>query len=373
MAESPLLLYGSIILFAVISWAIYNYVLSGAGPTPSSSTTITAAAADGTNNTNGTTTTPPTTTATASTATNTTNATTAAQSQNNQELLSSYHNFDQPKRHPPHLYNPTSKQLNPSTVETGGIIPFKLTFANGYETRLANQQQQQQESDNNNNNSGEENLIITNRKQRARLFAKLFTIADRPPNRGSNVVVIISYTGGGGGGGSVSVAKCDKLQKSLMLLGTYYNLFLLVDYNPLQQQQRQQQKEQEELDRDVVKQFRNDLLNVATTKPDDNDLSSNNNGSNNNNNNDKYKLTPQILPPHRIIFTSTPEGKIAFVRQLHETKLVLMGSSSKNNNEDNTMKVKVELERFGFRVVSYPDCHTGGDEGVSALGQFLIP
>ena len=370
MAESPLLFYGSIILFAVISWAIYNYVLSGAGPTPSSSTTITATAADGTNTTNGTTTTPTTTTA-ASTATNTTNAT-AAQSQNNQELLSSYHNFDQPKRHPPHLYNPTSKQLNPSTVETGGIIPFKLTFANGYETRLANQQQQQQESDNNNNNSGEENLIITNRKQRARLFAKLFTIVDRPPNRGSNVVVIISYTGSGGGGGSVSVAKCDKLQKSLMLLGTYYNLFLLVDYNPLQQQQRQQQKD-EELDRDVVKQFRNDLLNVATTKPDDNDLSSNNNGSNNNNNNDKYKLTPQILPPHRIIFTSTPEGKIAFVRQLHETKLVLMGSSSKNNNEDNTMKVKVELERFGFRVVSYPDCHTGGDEGVSALGQFLIP
>eukprot|EP00986_Skeletonema_menzelii_P001567 scaffold409_cov143-Skeletonema_menzelii.AAC.16 len=373
MAESPLLFYGSIILFAVISWAIYNYVLSGAGPTPSSSTTITAVATDGTNTTNGTTTTPPTTTA-ASTATNTTNAT-AAQSQNNQELLSSYHNFDQPKRHPPHLYNPTSKQLNPSTVETGGIIPFKLTFANGYETRLANQQQQQQqESDNNNNNSGEENLIITNRKQRARLFAKLFTIVDRPPNRGSNVVVIISYTGGGGGGGGgVSVAKCDKLQKSLMLLGTYYNLFLLVDYNPLQQQQQQQQQQQEEeLDRDVVKQFRNDLLNVATTKPDDNDLSSNNNGSNINNN-DKDKLTPQILPPHRIIFTSTPEGKIAFVRQLHETKLVLMGSSSKNNSEGNTMKVKVELERFGFRVVSYPDCHTGGDEGVSALGQFLIP
>ena len=64
------------------------------------------------------------------------------------------------------------------------------------------------------------------------------------------------------------------------------------------------------------------------------------------------------------------EGKVAFVRQLHEAKLVLLGSSK----EDDNNKVKVELERFGFRVVSYPEGSNGtGDEGVSALGQFLIP
>ena len=338
MADNPLLFYASIILFAVISWAIYKYVLTAnnnnaiaaARPEPSSSTTATATAATGG--------------ATTSTATNnTTNATAAATNSSTKESSSSpYNNFDQPKRHPPHLYNPSNKLLHPSKVENGGIIPFKLTFASGYETRLSSQQ-----------NSDDENVIITNRKQRARLFAKLFTIADRPPNRGSNVAVIISY------GGS-AVAKCDKLQKSLMLLGTYYNLFLLVDCS-----QQHQEKEKEELDRDVVKQFRNDLLNVTS-------VTNNGESSSLSTTTAADKLNPQILPPHRIIFTTTPEGKIAFVRQLHEAKLVLLGSSK----EDDNNKVKVELERFGFRVVSYPEENSGGDggdEGVSALGQFLIP
>lgn len=122
-----------------------------------------------------------------------------------------------------------------------------------------------------------------------------------------------------------------------MLLGTYYNLFLLVDHK----------QEKEQFDRDVVKRFRNDLLNITAAENDNN----------------KDKLTSQILPPHRIIFTSTPEGKVAFVRQLHEAKLVLLGSK-----ED---KVKVELERFGFRVVSYLD--EKADSSVSTLGQFLLP
>ena len=367
MADNPLLFYASIVLFAVISWAIYKYVLTAnnnyattaaAGPEPSSSTTATATASA----TGGT--------STSAATNNTTNATAAAttNSSTKEETSSSpYNNFDQPKRHPPHLYNPSNKKLilHPSKVENGGIIPFKLTFASGYETRLSN----------NTNNKGvveehNENLIITNRKQRARLFAKLFTISDRPPNRGSNVVVIISY----GSAGNDVVAKCDKLQKSLMLLGTYYNLFLLVDYS-------QHQQKKEELDRNVVKQFRNDLLNV-TKEDDGGESSSLSLPTTTTATATADKLNPQILPPHRIIFTTTPEGKIAFVRQLHEVKLVLLGSSSNNKEEEeeednNNNKVKVELERFGFRVVSYPENNNwdGGDggEGVSALGQFLIP
>ena len=54
------------------------------------------------------------------------------------------------------------------------------------------------------------------------------------------------------------------------------------------------------------------------------------------------------------------------MRQLAETKLVLLSSS-----EEDT-KVKGELERFGFRVVSYPGNESGGG-GDSALGEFLIP
>ncbi len=327
MTESPVIFYSSIILFAVISWAMYKYVLTAAntaGPQSSPSSSSTPATA-----TNGGATSSSTSQNVSATAPTATTSNTSQQQNNNsaannsEKDESSFANFHQPKRHPPHLYNPSSsKQHNVSTLDNGGIIPFKLTFASGYETRLSK-------------SLSSEDLIITNRKQRARLFAKLFSIADRPPNRGSNVVVIISYDDDGG------VAKCHKLQKSLMLLGTYYNLFLLVDHT----------QQEGEIDRDVVKRFRNDLLNVTTESTSLNDS------------NNKDKLTSQILPPHRIIFTSTPEGKVAFVRQLPEAKLVLLGSK-----ED---KVKLELERFGFRVVSYQDEQV--DDGVSTLGQFLLP
>ena len=112
----------------------------------------------------------------------------------------------------------------------------------------------------------------------------------------------------------------------------------------------------------MVRQFRSDLLNITTNSPTI---------ANSNNADDGNKLNSQILPPHRIIFTSTSEGQVAFVRQLVDTKLVLLPSSEGE-------KVKTELERFGFRVVCYPE--NGGSSGVdddatsySALGQFLIP
>lgn len=87
-----------------------------------------------------------------------------------------------------------------------------------------------------------------------------------------------------------------------------------------------------------------------------------------------YQLNPQILPPHRIAFTSTTKGRIAFVRQL---------SSKSEFVIDYDTAVKNELERFGFRVLIYPKMTTsmnamkvGEGEGgstTSALGKFLIP
>lgn len=221
----------------------------------------------------------------------------------------------------------------------------------------------------------------------------------RPPGRGSNVVVVISYDGnviandgsGSSGSGRSILAKCEKLQKSLMLLATYYNLFLLVNVEKndnLKEQHNHNQggsnnsnEEEEKRRRDMVKQFRSDLLNITTTTNSDNttDSSSNNSGSSNNDNADNgNKLNSQILPPHRIIFTSTSEGQIAFVRQLVDTKLVLLPSTTSSSNGGE--KVKMELERFGFRVVCYPENNDkstnngeNGSASYSALGQFLIP
>ena len=86
-----------------------------------------------------------------------------------------------------------------------------------------------------------------------------------------------------------------------------------------------------------------------------------------------YQLNSQILPPHRIAFTSTTKGRIAFVRQLsNKAEFVI----------DYDTGVKNELERFGFRVLLYPKMmmnamKVGGEgEGgstTSSLGKFLIP
>jgi hypothetical protein len=66
-------------------------------------------------------------------------------------------------------------------------------------------------------------------------------------------------------------------------------------------------------------------------------------------------------------------------------------NNNNNNHDDDDNRVKVELERFGFRVVTYPNIisttnnnnditNGSGSDGeckkgsvVSALGQFLFP
>ena len=375
--NNSVLFYSSIVLFAVISWAIYKFVLTAnsnndnnTAITPTSSqaaaTSSSAAARAGGgglpagNNNSGT------------------SGGNAINNNNNKEeddTETSIFTY----RFPPHLNISSSQQKGGPMIDLSsshlyqGIIPFRSTFASGYETRLSSS------SSSSNNKEEEEDIIITNRKSRARIFAKIFSIklaSDRPPGRGSNVVVVISYhpnVDDGAGGG---IAKCEKLQKSLMLLATYYNLFLLVnvvnDNNEVQHNNQggdhNSNEEEEKRRRDMVRQFRSDLLNITNS-------TTNSNGSSSNNTDDGNKLNSQILPPHRIIFTSTSEGQVAFVRQLVDTKLVLLPSSEGE-------KVKMELERFGFRVVCYPDnddkSTNNGENGsgvtsYSALGQFLIP
>merc|ERR1711862_262727 len=55
-----------------------------------------------------------------------------------------------------------------------------------------------------------------------------------------------------------------------------------------------------------------------------------------------YRLDKTLLPPHRVTLTSTVKGRIAFVRQLAGTQLVL----------DYDENVTNELTRFGFRVLT---------------------
>jgi hypothetical protein len=376
--NNSVVFYSSIVLFAVISWAIYKFVLTANSnndnntaitPTSSSSqaaaTSSSAAARAGGgglpagNNNNGT------------------SGGNAINNNNNNKEEDDTETSIFTYRFPPHLNISSSQQKGGPMIDLSsshlyqGIIPFRSTFASGYETRLSSS------SSSSNNKEEEEDIIITNRKSRARIFAKIFSIksvSDRPPGRGSNVVVVISYDGNDNGAGG-GIAKCEKLQKSLMLLATYYNLFLLVNVDNDNEEQQQQHnsinEEEEKRRRDMVRQFRSDLLNITTNA--NTSIISNGSSSSSNNTDEGNKLNSQILPPHRIIFTSTSEGQVAFVRQLVDTKLILLPSSEGE-------KVKMELERFGFRVVCYPDnddkSTNNGENGstsYSALGQFLIP
>lgn len=203
-----------------------------------------------------------------------------------------------------------------------------------------------------------------------------------PPNRGANIVVTIRPND----------AQCPKLQKTLYLLGTYYNLFVLVDGSSWRSGDSGAVDEGAETSsssstvslssslsspsedsqiRGFIQKIRSELLNECQVTTD----ATNNHDENGNG---EYKLTSLILPPHRIVFSSTTRGRVAFVRQLHGTELVV-------EYEDEEGGVTKELERFGFRVLVYP-IQTAGEVGgvvdgrtgttkiqYSALGTFLIP
>ncbi len=151
------------------------------------------------------------------------------------------------------------------------------------------------------------------------------------------------------------------MQKALYLLGTYYNLFVIVDGSSTSSLIGNDDVGL----RKFVGRIRNELLNESSESDDRAaDTTTTTTAADGG-----YRLNPRVLPPHRIAFSSTSRGRVAFVRQLHGTELVI--------DHDET-GVTSELERFGFRVLVYPnDVGGGGDDGgserYSALGKFLIP
>lgn len=299
--------YITIFLFAVISFLLYKFVLSPAPTEPqtriansTSSTVVTQRNAP---------------------RANLSSSTGSSANISNDEYFSYGKN-----RHPTHFIPPEKwdKSTSLSKYLLQGIVPFRSTPANGYETRL------QKDS------LSADDLVVVNRKERARIFARLFSLTASedgskkpPPNRGANIVVTVYPHD----------ASCDKLQKALMLLGTYYNLFVMVDGSEVFL--GKQQKDQ----RDYVCKFREEMLNTNKEVAASESF---------------YKLNSQVLPPHRIVFSATTAGRVAFVRQLNGVELVV----------DGEVKVTRELERFGHRVLVYPP---KGDSLHSALGKFLIP
>jgi len=354
-----MLLYVSIIGFAIISYVLYKFVLSPSQPAntqqrqppqrvvASSTRTIRPS------------------TSTTSTASSTTAA------KNNTD--NDDYKFGQ-SRHPSHLLPPSNWSKSNNRVDLSGyllkgIIPFRSTYANGYEVRL----QQQQQKMKNNEQAGSKDdevkdLVVVNRKERARIFARMFSSTtstsattakststpSKPPNRGSNIVITIHHTdvittttASNNNNNCVD----SKLHKILYLLGTYYNVFVLVDASDVVPEIVKDVQVKEYIDK-----IRTQLYTTTTT---------NNNSSSSEYRSSEYQLNEQIIPNHRIIVTTTSSGRVAFVRQLADTQLVI---------DYDVEGVVKELERFGFRTLCYPRVEgDGGGGGESSLGKFLIP
>jgi len=334
-----MLLYVSIIGFAIISYVLYKFVLSPSQPANTQQRQQqqqrTAASS----------------TRTIRPSTSTTSSTTAAKNNTDNDD----YKFGQ-SRHPSHLLPPSNWSNNKEDLSgylLKGIIPFRSTYANGFEVRLQQQQQKMKNEQTDGKDDEVKDLVVVNRKERARIFARMFSSStsattakststpSKPPNRGSNIVITIHHTdvittttASNNNNNCVD----SKLHKILYLLGTYYNVFVLVDAS------------------DVVPQITNDVqvkeyIDKVRTK-----LYTASNSDN------EYQLNEQIIPTHRIIVSTTSSGRVAFVRQLSDTQLVI------DYDVDGVVK---ELERFGFRTLCYPRVDVG--EGESSLGKFLIP
>ncbi|KAL3790783.1 hypothetical protein ACHAW5_004210 [Stephanodiscus triporus] len=134
-------------------------------------------------------------------------------------------------------------------------------------------------------------------------------VPHRPPtDRGANVVVTVSCDD----------SRCATLQKALYLLGTYYNLFVIVDVSSSSSGSRGAGAADDSELRAFVGRVRSELLN-EDRGPDDDDK----NDSDAAGRGRRYRLDARVLPRHRIAFSNTSRGRVAFVRQLHGTELVI--------------------------------------------------
>lgn len=193
-------------------------------------------------------------------------------------------------RVPPHYYLSTTSSM--PQVQHDGIVPFRQTKASTYDSSLA---------------TTNEDLLFQHRKDRARIFTRLFQTSPPPP-RGSCMVLAIHAS---------SSCTNPKTCRVIMLLASYYNLFLLLQMNDNEENDNNKEKQES-----YISQLRE-------------------------------VIPSNILPTHRIIPTGSSVGRIAFCRQLpKQPELVL----------DFEELVKTQLTRFGFQVTI---CNN--------IGQELIP
>jgi len=264
-------------------------------------------------------------------------------------------------RMPPHFVSSNSSNVDNSSItivpQHEGILPFRYTLASTYESKSKpSSSTTTTDVTTTASTATPQSTHLANRKDRARLFTKLFLSSrtegsnlTAPPSRGSNIVISIPS----------SEVGCVKLSRVLYLLGSYYNLFILMNLEDEGEDEDDATGKMDEYHYTKDKERLKGLIQVRRGGADCSDS----NGIN-----DNQTLPEQILPSHRIVTTTSLTGKVAFVRQLHFVQFVL----------DYEEEMQSELQRFGFTVLLYSegvvdDDGDGSEKILSGLGMELCP
>ncbi len=188
---------------------------------------------------------------------------------------------------PPHFVAATGTGMQPMRPSHDGVLPFKFIKASTFE-----------QSKNDSSQS------LQNRKDRARVFAKLFATSKiDPPAKGKNVVL------------SIAASECDneKIHRVLFLLASYYNLFVMVSIDG-EEHLADYGKDKERTDGIISKLFSSDIL------------------------------PKEVLPSHRIVVTRSLSSRIAFVRSFPKSPDLVVG----NDGEE---EFSTQLTKFGYTVI----------------------
>lgn len=190
---------------------------------------------------------------------------------------------------PPHYSaaagsNSSSQHFRPAS---DGVLPFKYTKAATFEQGK---------------NDPAESL--QNRKDRARMFAKMFANSKAdPPAKGKNMVVSIPS----------SDNENERVHRVLYLLGTYYNLFVMVNIDG-EDYLEDYAKDRGRTDAIISKFY------------------------------SSTALQKEVLPPHRIVVTRSLSSRIAFVRSFPKSPDLVVGS-------DDESEWSAQLTKFGYTVI----------------------
>jgi hypothetical protein len=253
-------------------------------------------------------------------------------------------------RVPPHLSEQSARiaTWGGMNVLVEGMVPFRYTKAAAIQEQQQQPQLQSSEqpptsslskktADNDlaSSSAPRSNISISNRKDRARILSNLFhdtssssssstTSADlvasataAPPEKGSTIVISIP----------MQDLDCPKLRRVLYLLGTYYNILVIIVVDS-------------SVSIKEISNLRSKLRGGGVggdTAPETSSSSFSMSSSL------SAFLSADVLPDHRIVAASTLSARVAFARQLARKDLIL----------DFDADVCEQLMRFGHRVITY--------------------